>query len=650
MPYKGEQVISFPTDSIRNVLVIYGDNMRGKTSLLNALRWGLYGKAYSRHKAIIGLEKILNVEALEEGEDEFSVEIRFEAENNNYVLTRIAKKHSYIAKPQSSEDFAVHVFLTKNGQTLAGYQIESEINLYVPEQVSRFFLFDGELLQEYEMLLDEDNVKGQEIKEAIEQVLGVPALVNGEHETRTLLQIAEKKQVKEMSTISSVNKLADNQRLLQERRDVKARDLSEAKEQLRKVRDEKNILDDEIEVLSKYSTLAVELREKTARKKSIEDLLLKIKEEILQLSSGAYKDLLRNKLLEVETNLAEKIKVNANKFRGLGGLEKEMDQLATILSSAICPTCTQLIDDKHKHDVSKKLMQLKEKIASLDGEQSDITQITGQMSSVRRLLTSNNIDLLKDKNLSERNNHIELIKLESAIDEIKKSLEGRNENEILRKRKRHDELIRDEQSCISTIDNIESEIQKIKKQTESIALQISSINPDVMKSRSSLLVNIYQQIEATFRFSIDALRDKLKTNVEANASEAFLELTTQKNYQGLEINTNYGLSIVDGSGRPVPIRSAGAEQIVALSLIDGLSRAGRGAGPVVMDTPFGRLDKKHRQNILKYLPKHASQLMILVHEGEINRNEDLSILADRLGAEYEIKEQSHFYSKLERLI
>ncbi len=115
MPYKGVQEIIFPSDSVRNVLVVFGDNMRGKTSLLNAIRWGMYGKAYSRHKALIGLEKIFNIEAVNEGDTEFSVEISFEAGGNTYELTRIAKKHQFIAKPERDSDFDVHVFLKKNG-------------------------------------------------------------------------------------------------------------------------------------------------------------------------------------------------------------------------------------------------------------------------------------------------------------------------------------------------------------------------------------------------------------------------------------------------------------------------------------------------------------------------------------------------------
>lgn len=127
-------------------------------------------------------------------------------------------------------------------------------------------------------------------------------------------------------------------------------------------------------------------------------------------------------------------------------------------------------------------------------------------------------------------------------------------------------------------------------------------------------------------------------------------MTTQKAYQGLEINQSYGLSILDEQNHKVTVRSAGAEQVVALSLIDGLNQTGRAAGPVVMDTPFGRLDLKHRDNILTYLPTVTSQFVLLVHSGEIRPETDLIALSPRIGAVYHIREINPRHSIVERQV
>ena len=106
---------------------------------------------------------------------------------------------------------------------------------------------------------------------------------------------------------------------------------------------------------------------------------------------------------------------------------------------------------------------------------------------------------------------------------------------------------------------------------------------------------------------------------------------------------------MDDVGRKVTVRSAGAEQVVALSLIDGLNRTGRSVGPVIMDTPFGRLDLKHRDNILSYLPEVTSQFVLLVHSGEIRPDTDLSSVKPRIGFAYQIVEVSPTRSKIERV-
>ena len=141
-----------------------------------------------------------------------------------------------------------------------------------------------------------------------------------------------------------------------------------------------------------------------------------------------------------------------------------------------------------------------------------------------------------------------------------------------------------------------------------------------------------------FSDSIINLRDKLKDEVEQKASEAFTQII-HRDYKGLKINPNYGLQIINKDDNLVHMKSAGAAQIVALSLIDALSRTGRSSGPVVMDTPFARLDPDHRINILKYLPKTASQLILFVHKGEID-DKILKLIAGQIGGEYQLKLQS----------
>ncbi len=134
------------------------------------------------------------------------------------------------------------------------------------------------------------------------------------------------------------------------------------------------------------------------------------------------------------------------------------------------------------------------------------------------------------------------------------------------------------------------------------------------------------------------------------ATQAFMRLTTETSYSGLQINQSYGLSILDHEGRVLKERSAGAEQIVALALIDGLNKTSNKKAPIIMDTPLGRLDPKHRKNVLQYLPDMSEQVVLLVHEGEIHSKRDTQEFAHRIGARYEIKRISATQSRIVKVI
>ena len=168
-------------------------------------------------------------------------------------------------------------------------------------------------------------------------------------------------------------------------------------------------------------------------------------------------------------------------------------------------------------------------------------------------------------------------------------------------------------------------------------------------SLSNKRVKRLEQLGTVFGKGIDRLRQKMKDDVASHATTTFKRLTTEKTYSGLKINQSYGLSILDQEGRVLDERSAGAEQVVALSLIDGLNKTSGTEAPIVMDTPLGRLDLKHRKNILQYLPDMSQQIVLLIHEGEINAERDIVYFANRIGARYEIKRISATHSRIERM-
>lgn len=647
MRFKYEQSVIFPDDDVKNVMLIYGNNGAGKTCFLNALRWGFYGKAYTRHKAEISLNRIVNSESASEGNWNFSIELRFESEGNIYHLIRHAKVKSGITKPTNNQDYDVFIFLKKNDHQYSADEIESEINNIAPEKVSRFFLFDGELLQEYESLLDEKNQSGEQIKNAIEQVLGVPALINGRNECDALLKNTTKILNKELANQKGFEIIAKSQLALTSRQESFLNDLKALKIKLKEIRDDKNIIDDQIDDLILILDEAKKIHTLKADKKSTESEQVILKEDLLKESALAWKALLKPRLIDLEKKLLNNFEDKMKHVSDYGAFRKTLENLEFLQSASKCPVCDS--DVTQSNSLSEKISETKKVIENLSFDIEGISKSGYLLSTIRGLLNSSSYENLLRIGNKISDNEVLLVRIDNSISELESKLDLKSIDEIKKKKIIHENLILQEGSILKDIQNVEFNVNEISKQLEDLSIQIKANNSDSYKSKVSIKSDILSALKNAFSDSVDLLRDKLRLEVEENATKAFRSLISEKEYVQLKINNNYGLTIQDNRGSLVDLRSAGQEEIVALALIDGLSRTGRKSGPVVMDTPFGRIDGAHRTSILKYLPESAKQLILLVHDREIDRNKDLSEISHKIGKQYELVNKNSRYTKIEAL-
>lgn len=647
MPYKGKIELTFPQDEQRNVMIVFGDNMRGKTSLLNAIRWAFYGEAVGRHSHPIPLQEIVNKDAALVDDWRVEVHIKFEANGHAYDLRRVAERRQMVATPSRPEDFTRSIHLTRDGSAVSGDQVEAEIGLIAPKQISRFFLFDGELLQEYETLLIEDSQQGQQIKEAIEQVLGVPALTNGRVDIQTILKQAQKRQNADLKQIAGLEKQAERQAELTGKIDVIDRDLENLNAKLKKVREERTTLDDEVEAAQSVIGAKAKLDAKLGEQKTLLEDCEQKEADRLDLLSGAWKDLLETQIQMRRNQLERERRELMDSIKKRSGLAQKVSDLRQLLDTRECPTCEQVLSDERRSQIGEALGKAEAELQSIDDSSAELQEISGQIDAISKIRGINARDRLRQVEKDLQGYHVRLTQIENDIEKLRDEIAGYDTAEIARKRVLLTEKTREEGRLQGDIKDQNAERKKLVDELAVSQKAIEGLTKD-RTQRSTVKVSLCSDLERVFSQSIEQLRDKLRKRVEELANDAFRHMTTQKSYRGLEINNNYGLQIVDSSGRHVAVRSAGAEQIVALSLIDGLNRTGRAAGPVIMDTPFGRLDLNHRDNILSYLPSVTSQFVLLVHSGEIRKETDLAVIAERVGAVYEIKEVSSTQSRLER--
>ena len=82
--------------------------------------------------------------------------------------------------------------------------------------------------------------------------------------------------------------------------------------------------------------------------------------------------------------------------------------------------------------------------------------------------------------------------------------------------------------------------------------------------------------------------------------------------------------------------SAGEKEIYAISLLWALVQVSGKQIPIVIDTPYGRLDSKHRANLAKYYFPRASHQVLLLSQDEEIVEEYYEILKPAIASEYSI--------------
>src|ERR1035437_6956402 len=462
MPYKGKTRIEFPLDEFRNVMLVIGDNMRGKTSLLNALRWGFYERAIGRHSLPIPLHEIPNKDAALEDDWTVEVHIEFEADGHIYDLRRRAEKRALVAVPQRPEDLHVQVFLKKDGMPIQGDLVEAEINLVAPEQVSRFFLFDGELLQEYETLLIEGSEQGRQIKEAIEKVLGVPALIHGRDELATLLRAAQKNQQQDLQRVKGLEALAQSQAEMTAKEDSYSRDLDGLTAKLEAARNERIILDDAIEASQTVFSAKIRLDSLIERQTQIEGYLKQKKIDRLELLGQAWRDLIELKVSVRRDQLEAQRKELMVQIKSQNSVEIKIDQMETLLSTKVCPVCSQTLSDERRSEIGANLGHLQGHLQEARDVTSALQVVSSQIEALNKIRGVNVRDRVAQIDKDLQGYEVELTKIDNEAEKLRVEMEGFDTAEIARKRALRDEKVKEETRLQQSINERRKDIEKVR--------------------------------------------------------------------------------------------------------------------------------------------------------------------------------------------
>jgi DNA sulfur modification protein DndD len=642
-PYCGEHEIDLSTSAHATVIVIHGENMRGKTSLLNGIKWCLYGSISEARKKKPSW-RFLSYDALDQSQYFMSVTLNFEHDGASYILERHVQAER---RPRSDRDLSEHVVLRRDGVFVPEGEIEEMIASMLHPNISRFFLFDGEMLDQYEVLLGQGGREAALVRDSIEQILGLPALQLMTEDLRVLRRKAETEHLQAAASRRLNRELTEQAQTATAARDA----LDEEIQRLSDQQDEAGAKRDELaEQLDRFQEIAADRRDLERLKLEQTDF-----ESERTSAHERCKEILRSRWwLPVASSTKERIAQIDLAIEGVSAdvrhsehLRQEELVLATTLAGDVCSLCGGEVSDSKHRELHERLSGVRDVLAEITATPDDLGALISEKRDLAPFSEASSLADLRAAEDRYRRAGIEIRKRQRQIDGIEERLRGHDLDAIATTQQEYENWIRALERIESDLD--QKRAKRVEKQREisDIERQISRLpgsDPRLVLRRVLL-----EALGRTFEGGIGSFRDRLRGQVEHHAADIFRSLTTEEAFVDLRINDQYGLGIIDDQGRDIIDRSKGAEQIVALSLIGGLNRASGKHAPIVMDTPFGRLDRTHRANVLQFLPDLGTQCVLLVQSGEFERDRDIAFLEGRVAHEYQmVRDGSPTRSRIKR--
>jgi len=680
-PYIGNNIFDFRDNEKSNISLICGNNGAGKTSLLNAIKIGLYGyreNGYSianvNYKNKIKL--LLNEKAKLNDSSEYYIKLNIEVTSgtdlNNYSIKR--------AWTLKNSELNEKIVVTKNENELSQEEVvdfEKYLASIVSPELFNLYFFDGDSIIDY-FFSEESNFK---IKEAI-------AIISG-YDTFDIIY----NNFKKLAKTSKIDERIVKEYLL------KKDELEKNKVQLEELIVDYNGKEKELLfVKHKIETLRKAYARTGGIKKEEYDAIIKnikIEEQKrvllnLQLKKSA-NDILPFVMLKKELETIKyDLKVERENKNSIIFMEMFNEILPEILKDdhklyeKLNKEVTNKVASKIiKHDfkyslseeaylnvnyqINQKLKYTKESIINLQKqlkksllESQTLNKAIKEKSIDGEQALNRNIQELKEK---EANYEKEIRTLNAEIEKMKLVIESEEEN-YKKIQKQLDENIKSNSISDLSIHSIRF-IEKLQKKLYKIQLVkienlfIEKLNQLIRKDQfiSKIKIgdkfnfHIFKKVRYSLKDLISIVNDlKEEEFISRYGTENLLNIYKQLNletYQAVkELKDTKNQTIELEIEISKSTLSNGEKQIFIMTFYWSLIQLTDNKIPFIIDTPFARIDTRNRENITKeFFMDLKGQVFILSTNEEITKKH-MDIMSDKLLNVFTLENKNNEYTEI----
>lgn len=618
--YGGELTLNFPAfQPGSNLIVIHGRNGYGKTSLMRALQFVFHGGVNRDDLADSWNE---HARAKRQGRLEVSLDFV-----NHSRTGRIVRYVDFEPRGSASRPtLGVKLFLNDHEEL---DQVEDKIQQLIPRDCGQFVFFDGAEITRYARKQHEDGVR-----EAIEQVLGIPAVRNLRTDLTRLISVLEDEQ----QDMLRAKGMADN--LLERLQDLRSEEASTRErrthftEQRKAISETLDKLDKESGELHAIDAERKRLDDTRRRKADYEERRKTIEANIEQAVSQAPLLLVIDPLTHIIQDMEVKMGTPSRSVRA----EHLKVALEELLSHDDC-FCGKALDDQAVDVIRTHIAKLDGQITTNVRERGpNITELGSLKSTLKRLRSSQ----LDGKALVENRARLldSIEEIEQDIADLEQHLRGHDVVEIRELYQQIGTYKSQSAELDEKIRALESNLDSNLQEQKDVQRQIDEMTiEDQRGTQVTRILGITRKLLSAVNEMVDDLVEGKRVEIERRASEIFHQITNKpQEYAHIRVKPDYSLEVVrvDGSAVENDRLSAGEKEVLAYSFITALNLTGENPVPFVMDTPFGHLDAGHREGLLKSLPNLGVQVLLLATDRDLPAAERDAI-SSTIAEEYVIK-------------
>jgi len=628
-PYRGRQILNLCPNDGKPILLLGGMNGGGKTTLMDAIRLVLYGhRAECSTRGNLSYANFLKqcVNRHTPNGEKTRLELLVDIISGD--SRKIARTDTL--KPEDPESqFHTQLRIIRSWTTADSKDTLGILNGEFPENalrdtwddyienllplgISNLFLFDGEQVKE---LADLD-APPPLVVQAIQSLLGLELA----DRLDTDLDILSRRQQKKIADKQELGNLEDIDRKLKGYDQEKERitqEISNTEGHLKRAR--KAAQKAENEFVSEGGKIAAERHQLDLEKKSQEAKIQQTRDALVNLAATSLplsliEDLINPAIAQGKAE-QESLKAQISRDRIQERDRRLLNHLQTLKLSDSQTTEIEAFLQQDYHHLEQEI---------LPPEKTWLQATPEELETLEKLIA---YDVPTQRQKAQAESEA-LEKLEQQLMDIERKLTVAASPEIYQKLMEAKEQANDKKTKLEIdLEYKHRQLRDLERSINDAKKELKDYSEKFLARESEThMVNSIARVKTILAQYREKLTLKKLNKLENHVTECFRYLLHKSDLvHRVVISTeDYSLALYDCEGQPLPKHrlSAGEKQLLAIAFLWGLARVSGRQLPVAIDTPLGRLDSSHRQNLIeRYFPSASHQVMLLSTDTEIAQTE-----------------------------